>query len=143
MLIAALAIAVTTIIVRHLSASDDPASITFYFTLSGSVVSALACSWLGWRTPPLGDWLLLGAVGLLGGCAQYAMTLGYRYAEVGAVAPLKYLSIAVGGVIGYIVWGEIPDGQSFVGIAIIVASGLYTLHRETWLAGRKPSTNGK
>ena len=136
MLIAALAIATTTIIVRYLSASDNPASITFYFTLSGSAVSALACLWWGWQLPPMGDCLLLIAVGLLGGCAQYAMTLSYRHAEVGTVAPLKYLSIVVGGLTGYIVWAEVPDRQSLVGITIIVASGLYTLHRETRLDKR-------
>jgi len=43
---------------------------------------------------------------------------------------LKFLSIAIGGLFGYFVWDEVPDFQSLVGIAIIVASGLYTLHRE-------------
>ena len=131
MLIAALCIACTTVLVRHLGATDDPVTITFYFTLSGSILSIVGCIWLGWTNPPLFDWLLLIAVGLLGGCAQYAMTFSYRYAEVGLVAPLKYLSIAVGGILGFIVWQEVPDLQSLIGISIIVATGLYTLHRET------------
>jgi drug/metabolite transporter (DMT)-like permease len=69
-------------------------------------------------------------VGLFGGLAQYLMTLSYRYCEIAVVAPLKFLSIAVGGLFGYFIWTEIPDLQSLVGISIIVASGLYTLHRE-------------
>ncbi|MEM7293921.1 MAG: DMT family transporter [Pseudomonadota bacterium] len=134
MLIAALCIATITIIIRFLSATDDPVSITFYFTLAGIVVSTVACMVWGWKTPTLQDTLLLASVGLLGGLAQFSMTFSYRYAEVGLVAPLKYLSIAVGGTIGYLVWREIPDAQSGVGIALIVATGLYTLHRETRLA---------
>ena len=130
MLIAALLIACTTVLIRHLSAKDDPVCITFYFTLAGIIVSSIAVVTLGWRSPPLSDWPYLIGVGLFGGVAQYLMTLSYRHAEIAIVAPLKYLSIAFGGAIGYWVWSEIPDIKSFIGIGIIVASGLYTLHRE-------------
>lgn len=134
MLAAAFCIAMTTVIIRHLSATDDPVTITFYFTLAGSIFGTLACWHYGWQTPPLQDFLLLCGIGLLGGSAQYAMTLSYRNAEVGLVAPLKYLSIAIGGTFGYFLWSEVPDTQSLIGIALIVTTGLYTLHRETQLA---------
>jgi drug/metabolite transporter (DMT)-like permease len=80
--------------------------------------------------PAPNDWFFLIAVGLFGGLAQYLMTLSYRHSEIAVVAPMKFLSIAFGGLLGYFVWTEIPDFQSLVGIIIIVASGLYTLHRE-------------
>ena len=130
MLIAALLISFTTIIIRHLSAKDDPVCITFYFTVTGIVVSAIGIVIFGWKSPPPGDWFFLIAVGLFGGLAQYLMTLSYRHSEIAVVAPLKYLSIAFGGVLAYFIWIEIPDFQSLTGILIIVASGLYTLHRE-------------
>jgi drug/metabolite transporter (DMT)-like permease len=69
-------------------------------------------------------------VGLLGGLAQYLMTLSYQHLAVGTLAPLKYLTIVFGGSIAYLVWGEVPDLQSIIGIGIIILSGLYTLHRE-------------
>ncbi|MDH3221939.1 MAG: EamA family transporter, partial [Gammaproteobacteria bacterium] len=75
-------------------------------------------------------------VGLFGGMAQYLMTLSYRHLAVGIVSPLKYLTIVFGGCIAYLVWGEVPDLQSLAGIGIIVASGLYTLHRELVLGAR-------
>ncbi len=130
MLMAALLIGCTTIIIRHLNIRDDPVCITFYFTLTGILVSAIGIFWLGWTTPPLFDLTLLIAVGLLGGIAQYMMTLSYRHAEIGMVAPLKYLTIIFGGSFGYLLWSELPDLQTLVGIAIIAAAGLYTLHRE-------------
>jgi drug/metabolite transporter (DMT)-like permease len=81
--------------------------------------------------------LLLMLVGLLGGMAQYLMTLSYQHLALGTVAPLKYLTIVCSGVIAYLVWGEVPDLQSIIGISIIVASGLYTMHRE--LQHKKPA----
>jgi len=130
MLFAALLISCTTIIIRHLSIRDDPVCITFYFTLTGLLASSAGIAWLGWQTPTLFDLMLLVAVGLLGGIAQYMMTLSYRHAEIGMVAPLKYLTILFGGGFGYLIWSELPDLQSTFGIAIIAMAGIYTLHRE-------------
>jgi drug/metabolite transporter (DMT)-like permease len=137
MLLAALLISCTTIIIRHLSIRDDPVCITFYFTMTGILLSGLGIIWLGWQTPTLFDLVLLIAVGLLGGVAQYMMTLSYRHAEIAMVAPLKYLTIVFGGGFGYLLWSELPDLQSAIGIAIIALAGLYTLHREVILANRK------
>lgn len=130
MLGAAFLIGCTTIVIRHLSKADDPVCITFYFTATGVVVSLVGSLLQGWTTPPPADLALLMLVGLLGGMAQYLMTLSYRHLAIGIVSPLKYLSIVFSGVIAYLVWGEIPDLQSFAGIVIIIATGLYTLHRE-------------
>lgn len=130
MLGAALLIACTTIIIRLLSLRDDPVCITFYFTLTGLLVSSLGILWLGWQPPKRLDLLLLIAVGLLGGIAQYMMTLSYRHAEIGIVAPLKYLTIVLGGLYGYLIWFELLDLLSVIGIFIIASAGIYTLHRE-------------
>ena len=137
MLVAAFLISFTTIIIRYLSAKDDPVCITFYFTLTGIVVSAIGIVIFGWMPPPPGDWFFLIAVGLFGGLAQFLMTLSYRHSEIAVVAPLKYLSIAFGGGLAYFIWTEIPDFQSLIGIIIIVASGLYTLRREILHARRQ------
>jgi drug/metabolite transporter (DMT)-like permease len=72
-----------------------------------------------------------------GGIAQYMMTVSYRHTIIAIVAPLKYLSIVIGGVFAYFIWSKIPDLQGFIGIAIIVLSGLYTLHREVLYARRQ------
>ena len=137
MLIAALLIGFTTIIIRHLTARDDPVCITFYFTLMGVIVSAIGMAVLGWQIPQPRDWIFLIGVGLFGGIAQYMMTVSYSHAIIAIVAPLKYLSIVIGGIFAYFIWGEIPDLQSFIGIAIIVLSGLYTLRREVLYARRR------
>jgi drug/metabolite transporter (DMT)-like permease len=132
MLIAAFCISCTTILIRHLSIRSDPVNITLYFTITGVVISSIAIGFLGWQAPVGRDWLFFIGVGLLGGMAQYLMTVSYRHAQISTVAPLKYLSIGFGGVIAYLVWDELPDIQSFIGISIIVGSGLYTLQRELY-----------
>jgi drug/metabolite transporter (DMT)-like permease len=132
MLLAAFCISCTTILIRHLSIRCDPVNLTFYFTMSGVVISSIAIFFLGWQSPQGRDWVLFIAIGLLGGMAQYLMTVSYRQAQISIVAPLKYLSIGFGGVIAYFVWAELPDVQSLIGIGIIVGCGLYTLHRELY-----------
>lgn len=130
MLAAAFLIGCTTIVIRILGRHDDPVCITFYFTLTGVIISLLGLGFQEWVTPPPGDLVLLALVGFLGGMAQYLMTLSYQNLALGIVSPLKYLTIVFSGIIGYLVWSDIPDLQSLCGIAIIIACGLYTLHRE-------------
>lgn len=136
MLFAAFLIGCTTIIVRHLSLKDDAICITFYFTVFGVVVSSSGLLLFGWQTPPAIDWLFFILIGLLGGLAQYLMTVSYRNVEIAIVSPLKYLTIVFGGLVAYVIWSEVPDRQSQLGIAIIVVSGLYTLRRELLLSNR-------
>lgn len=134
MIAAAFAVGLGSNIIRVLSKTEDPACITFYFTFAATIVSAMLSLYYGWAMPPTGDLLLLMAVGVLGGCAQYFMTVSFKHAEVGLVSPLKYLMIVIGGIFGYLFWSEVPDALSVSGILIIIASGIYTMHREARLS---------
>jgi len=139
MLMAAFLIGCTSIVIRHLGKIDDPVCITFYFTVTGVILSLFGMLLQGWETPLAKDLALLVLVGLLGGMAQYLMTLSYQHMELGIVAPLKYLTIVFSGGIAYLVWGEIPDVQTVFGIGIIILTGLYTLHREMLLHRGQPT----
>lgn len=126
--------ALAVITVRHLSATDSAASITFYFTLTGAVAGTIMVSTLGWVSPPPQDLALLVCVGLIGGVGQYCLTQAFRYAEAAAIAPLEYLSMAWALLMGYFIWNDIPDYEVFLGIALVVASGLFILYRERRLS---------
>jgi drug/metabolite transporter (DMT)-like permease len=134
MVAAAFAVGLGSNIIRVLSKTEDPACITFYFTFAATIVSAILSLYYGWAMPPAGDLLLLMAVGVLGGCAQYFMTVSFKHAEVGLVSPLKYIMIVIGGIFGYLFWSEVPDALSLSGILVIIASGVYTMHREATLS---------
>jgi len=123
------------IFVRDLTRTETTICIVFYVTLTTTVVSATAMPFV-WVTPSPGDAALLAAVGILGGLAQLAFTRAFRLAPAAVVSPFDYTGLLYAGVIGYAVWGDVPTLTFLVGAAIVMASGLYILHRETRLARR-------
>ena len=61
---------------------------------------------------------------------QFLMIDAFRYAEAKVLAPLRYSAILWSVILGYLVWGDLPDSWTIVGTAVVIASGLYILHRE-------------
>ncbi|MDD9916027.1 MAG: DMT family transporter [Rhodospirillaceae bacterium] len=126
--------ALAVITVRHLSATESAASITFHYTLTGALVGIALVATFGWVSPTPLDWVLLVSVGVIGGIGQYCLTQAFRYAEAAAIAPLDYLSMVFALLLGYLVWNDIPGVDVFAGIALVVASGLFILYRERRLS---------
>jgi drug/metabolite transporter (DMT)-like permease len=121
------------IFVRDLTKTETTTCIVFYGTLTTTAVSAAAMPFV-WVTPSLADAPLLAAVGILGGLAQLAFTRAFRLAPAAVVSPFDYTGLLYVGVIGYYVWGDVPTVAFLIGAAIVMASGLYILYRETKLA---------
>ncbi len=86
-----------------------------------------------WVMPDLEGWLLLIAVGLIGGVPQMAMTNAFRLADVSIVAPFDYMHIIWAALLGFFIWGEVPGNSIWIGTAIVMASGIYILFREAHL----------
>ncbi|BBK41422.1 membrane protein [Allostella vacuolata] len=126
------------ILMRDLGRTDSTAAITFYFTMSGTIVAGLAMPF-SWVQPVGLDWALLILVGLIGGVAQLLMTQAFRLTPVAVIAPFDYTAMLWGTALGYMVWGEIPDALLWVGAAIVAASGLYIVYRETRLRLPRPN----
>ena len=68
--------------------------------------------------------------GVLLGSAHFLMIESFRYGEAGLVVPFKYLNLMFAVLVGFLVWGDLPDAWTWVGSAVLVTSGLYILHRE-------------
>lgn len=64
----------------------------------------------------------------------------FRHAEVAVIVPLRYTGLPLALLVGYLVWGDVPNQLAAVGIALIVASGLYILHRERIRGITAPAT---
>lgn len=77
---------------------------------------------------------LLLAIGIVGTLAHLLMTWSLRFAPSATLAPVQYLEIPFATVIGLIVFGDLPDGLAAVGMAVIIAAGLYVVHREATIA---------
>jgi drug/metabolite transporter (DMT)-like permease len=75
-------------------------------------------------------WLLLLSLGVYGGFGHYLLIRAYKQATATALAPYPYLQMVWMAIAGYVVFGDLPDGWTVFGAAIIVASGLYIVHRE-------------
>ncbi len=118
------------ILVRKLSETERSGTIVFYFTLGATVVFGAAAPAV-WVTPVGWDIALLIVIGLLGGVGHLLITRAYQLAPIAVAAPFDYLAILWATGFGFLIWGEVPGWMTIAGAAIVVASGLYILHRET------------
>lgn len=89
---------------------------------------------------PEGGWLLLAVLGTLGTAAHLLMTWSLRFAPSATLAPMQYLEIPIGTLIGFWLFGDLPDGLAALGICITVAAGLYIILRERATARRLAAT---
>ncbi len=126
--------AVAMILMRRLGRTEYPATISFYFTLLAALTGGVLILLFGWVPPTPLDFVMLALIGLIGGTAQLFVTQSLRLAEAAVVSPLRYSSIIWAVAFGYLFWGELPDAQVVAGLVVVIASGLYILHRETRLA---------
>ncbi len=118
------------IVTRKLSTFDPPLATLCYGAFVGSVAAApFAFAQWTWF-PSIEVWILLFALGALGGGGHFLMIQAYRFAPVSAVTPFLYIELLSMLTLSYLVFGDKPDHWSFVGSLIIVASGLYLIHRE-------------
>ena len=81
-------------------------------------------------------WLWLFGMGFWATVSHMCMTYALKFAPASTLAPLHYSEIVVSVTLGYLVFGDFPNAVAWTGIAIIVASGLYIIHRERITARR-------
>lgn len=128
--------ALTMITIRRLGVTGERnTTIVLWYSL-GSLILSLGLSLPVWVAPAPRDAALLAAAGLVSAAAQLLMTEAYRGGETTLVAPFEYAAIVHATLFGALLWGEYPDAWSFVGMAILMAAGLYIWRREVVSAHR-------
>lgn len=127
--------ALSMLFVRALSRTESNGAITFYFVTTLGVVSGV-CMIPGFRMPDGPGLLLLALVGIVGGVAQIVFTQAFRLAAPSLLAPFEYVAMIWAAGFGYLFFAEVPDAAIWTGCAIVAASGLYIIHRETVLHRR-------
>ena len=115
---------------RRLRGRDNSLSILFYSMLVAMLAGGASLPLLGGHWPNLFNWGLLAAAGILAGIAHLLIIQALLFAPAGTVAPFRYLSLVWAVVLGYVVWGDVPDQWKLTGAALVVGAGLFILHRE-------------
>ena len=143
-LLASVFYALAMISIRKLARTEGPTTIVFYFTLFAVLASLFTLPLgsvdpeLAWQWPAsLEELGLLFLIGVMGGCAQIALTIAFRRGAVSLVAPFDYMALVYGFLIGFFVFREVPDSYLIGGGIIVVGSGIYIIHRETLLARQR------
>ena len=125
----AFCVALAMIQVRELVATESTQSIIFYFTLAIMVLSLVSLPF-GWAVPSRLEAVLLVGAGVFGGIGQMFLTECYRHADASTIAPFEYASMLWGLAIGYVVFSETPSATVLVGATLVIAAGLFIIHRE-------------
>ena len=131
-------IVLTRKLVRH----EDPIRLQFFAGIFGCLVMSIALSYgtaqgvaiLTAAWPTTDHWLLLGALGLIATVCHLLVVYAYRLASIGILAPFQYIEIIGATILGLVIFDEFPDSVTWIGVAIIVCSGMYVFHREAKLA---------
>ena len=122
----------TVIQTRRLTQSETTSSIVFYFSLVCTIAGALTLPF-DWYTPTAAELFELIMLGILGGLAHILLTESYRHAPASAVAPFDYSSMLWALLLGYWLFGELPEALVYVGASIVAAAGLFVIWRERQL----------
>ena len=147
--LASLTYALSSVIARYIGPEDQPWTVTFYFSLAhflGGVILTLFVMAFGsmlaanhpsiefltrpWSTDSHTDLLIMAALGVNAALGFYFLNKAYLSAPASKVAPFEYTYILWAVIFGYVFWGEVPAVNTLIGVALLIGSNLYILHRE-------------
>jgi drug/metabolite transporter (DMT)-like permease len=115
---------------KVLSRTDSITSLVFSLHFGMGLMATLALPWV-WSPMSWFEVAQMGLFALFALAAHYLFTAAFARADVSVLAPFEYTSLLWATLIGFLVWGDIPTTQVWIGAAIIIACGLYVIHRES------------
>lgn len=141
-LLSALFQALRDLLTRRIAADVPAVLITLSTTVAVTLLAGALSLVEGWRAFAPRDLALLAlaAAFLMG--AYYLIVDAMRHGELSLVAPFRYTGVLYAIVLGYLIWGDVPNALAWAGIALLVGAGLFVLHRERARArgaGRAPA----
>jgi len=121
------------IITRKLSTSDNSLLTLLFTSVVGLAIISLFLPSV-WVNPTLNQWIIMGLIGLIASVAHLFIIISLKYADASKLAPLGYTEIITNIIISYYFFHELPDNWTYLGLFIIVLSGLYISRREYYLS---------
>jgi drug/metabolite transporter (DMT)-like permease len=117
------------IITRKLSTSDNPLLTLLMTGMVGAILVSVIIP-IYWVKPSLNQWSLMAGIGVFACIGHLFLILSLKYADASKLAPLGYTEIIPNVLIGYYFFNELPDNWTYLGLFIIILSGLYISRRE-------------
>ena len=117
------------IITRKLSTSDNPLLTLLLTGVVGAIIISCVMPFV-WVKPNLNQWSMMAAIGIFACIGHLFLILSLKYADASKLAPFSYFEIITNIIIGYYFFSDFPDNWTFIGLFIIVLSGIYISRRE-------------
>jgi len=117
------------IITRKLHDSDSPLLTLLLTGVVGAVVGSFLVP-IVWVNPTFNQWSLLALMGIFACVGHLFLILSLKYADASKLAPFGYFEIITNIILGYYFFRDFPDSWTFLGLLIIVSSGVYIFARE-------------
>ncbi|MDC0569028.1 DMT family transporter [bacterium] len=121
------------IITRKLSTTDNSLLTLLFTSVVGLAIISLFLPSV-WVNPTVNQWIMMGLIGLIASVAHLFIIISLKYADASKLAPLGYIEIITNIIISYYFFHELPDNWTYLGLFIIVLSGLYISRREYYLS---------
>jgi S-adenosylmethionine uptake transporter len=129
-IVAAFLFAFRQIISRLLAPTDNPVTTAFFTAYTSVFIFVLFQPWIWTPITDKKHILLFIVFATLAGTAEFLVIKSLQMAHAVVVSPLQYTLLIWVTVFGFIIWGILPDFWTFLGAGVIIATGLYSLHRE-------------
>jgi len=117
------------IVLRIVGRHDGAETTALWTNLVGAALTT-AIGPFFWQAPTPTGWTILGIVTVLGGFGHLIYTRAFTLAPASTLQPFSYLLLVFAALFGWLFFGDLPDIPTIIGASLIVASGLYTFHRE-------------
>ena len=117
------------IITRKLSSSDNPLLTLLLTGVVGAIIISFVMPFV-WIKPTLNQWSMMAAIGIFACVGHLFIILSLKYADASKLAPFSYFEIVTNIIIGYYIFSDFPDKWTFLGLFIIIFSGIYISRRE-------------
>ena len=117
------------IVTRKLHNSDNPLLTLLLTGVVGLVIGSIIMPSI-WVQPTINEWYMMFAIGFFASIGHLFLILSLRYADASKLAPFGYFEIVTNIIIGYFFFSHFPDYWHFLGLFIIISSGVYIFRRE-------------
>ena len=115
------------LLTRQLAASGEDSTTTLAWTVTIGLIVSAPLAFFMWEPVSPQTWLVFLALGLVFGASQLLLVRAFNYAPANVLTPFSYVQIIAATAFGYVAFGDVPDQWTIVGIAMIIAAGVYIL----------------